>query len=72
MKKNIECYEKLNPKGVPFPKNSLDKESVKKFVCQEKFEEMGKKADECAKQPKEEKEEEEKKVVECLKSFSSQ
>lgn len=72
MKKNKECYEEVNTNGIPFPVSSMDKDQVKKFFCQKNFQEIGKKAEDCAKQPKEELEDEHKKVVACLKKFSSQ
>lgn len=71
LKKNKECYEKVHPKGVPFPTDTMNSAAVKKFVCQPGFKEVGPKAEACAKQPKEEMDEEEKKVVECMKQFAA-
>ena len=69
MKKNKECYEKVNPNGVPFPKDGMNKDEVKKFACQKDFQAIGKKAEKCANQPEKEMKEEEKRVEECLLNY---
>lgn len=69
MKKNKECFEKVNPNGVPFPKDGKNKEEVKKFACQKNFDTIAKKANECTNQPEKEMKEEEKRIDECLSNY---